>query len=469
MPEALALAFEDRQWTFQQLDDKAIDYGRRLTAQGVGSSSLVALHVNNHPESVFAIHALCYIGARILLLNTRLTTPELFWQIEHAKPDFLLTTKEFPTSSINQILIKDLPQLEGKPFPIQETHSSSEVATIMYTSGTTGKPKAVQQTYSNHYYSAISSCENLGVSALDKWLCMTPIYHISGLAILFRSVICGISVHMLERFEPEQANRAIINDQVTIASVVSTMLTKMVAENSAYPTTFKGMLLGGGSVPKSLLKLCQEKRIAVFQTYGMTETCSQFATLAPVDSMRKLGSAGKPLENCELRIVNADGKQCLPNVSGEIVVKGPVVTSGYLYEENADAFADCWFHTGDIGCLDEEGYLFVLDRRSDLIISGGENIYPAEIEAVLLTHPHVIDAGVTGIADDTWGQVPIAVVVVNEPVEQTKLRTYCEERLAKYKVPKKIIIVEELPRNAAGKLLRRELKRLSEIETNSDS
>ncbi|MED5077855.1 AMP-binding protein, partial [Geobacillus stearothermophilus] len=215
--------------------------------------------------------------------------------------------------------------------------------------------------------------------------------------------------------------------------------------------------------PRPLLEACKEKGIPVYQTYGMTETASQIATLAPEYSLTKLGSAGKPLFPAELCILK-DGKPAAPHEAGEIVVKGPNVTKGYWQrpEATAQAIRGGWFFTGDIGYLDEDGFLYVLDRRSDLIISGGENVYPAEVEAVLLSHPDVEEAGVTGVENETWGQVPYAFVRLKRGAspDEAALRAFCRERLAKYKVPARIYFVDELPRNAAQKLLRRELKRL---------
>lgn len=195
----------------------------------------------------------------------------------------------------------------------------------------------------------------------------------------------------------------------------------------------------------------------VLQTYGMTETSSQTATLPAEDALRKIGSAGKPLFFNQIKILGAEG----PYQEGEICIRGPHVTPGYVgrFEHNP-SMIDGWLHTGDIGYLDEEGYLYVVDRRSDLIISGGENVYPAEVENVLMGHPAVKEAGVCGIEDATWGQVPIAFVVLKKDASIQEIIEYCSQHLAKYKVPKKVHIVDALPRNASNKLMRRKLKEL---------
>jgi O-succinylbenzoic acid--CoA ligase len=199
------------------------------------------------------------------------------------------------------------------------------------------------------------------------------------------------------------------------------------------------------------------RKVPVFQTYGMTETASQFVTLSPEYSLSKLGSAGKALFPSQLKIVNSDGLEQQPMQSGEIYVKGPNVTKGYLNKEGSH-LKNGWFATGDIGFVDEEGFLYVQDRRSDLIISGGENVYPAEIEGALQGHHAVQEAGVIGVEDQEWGQVPVAFVVRNTLTTEDEIIQYCSSKLAKYKVPKRVLFVDELPRNASNKLLRRKLK-----------
>ncbi len=447
-------------WTFRALDESAVIYGERLTAAGVKPNMTVAILASNRPETVFVLHALFYIGVKVLMINRRLTDKEIDWQLTHAQADFLITDGETELDSVPKVELEKLQVANGESFEVQEQFCLDDVATIMYTSGTTGHPKAVLQTFANHHASAMSSLENLGLDDHDRWLCILPLYHIGGLSILFRSLMSGLSVYLQENFSAQKANEAICVHDVTIASVVANMLQRMIAEKPDYSDAFKGMLLGGGPAPHTLLETCAEQQITVYQTYGMTETCSQFATLAPVDVFSKFGSAGKPMAGCQLRIVNADRNDCAVFEKGEICVKGPIVTTQYLYGEKSEAFDNGWFYTGDIGYIDEDGYLFVIDRRSDLIVSGGENVYPAEIEAILLSHSEVIEAGVVGMADETWGEVPVAFLVTRESDENMAsiLETYCLEHMAKYKVPKRFYFVSTLPRNATGKLLRRSLK-----------
>ncbi|GGJ76046.1 O-succinylbenzoic acid--CoA ligase [Anoxybacillus voinovskiensis] len=468
-PNRIATSDGVVQKTFAELHEEVVKKAEKLTSLGVRKGEIVALLMRNRIEMVEWIHALHYLGAVVLLQNVRLTVRELDWQLQDSQARWWIVDDEWAqygeATSVPTVTANELTKLPQKETSLQQEYALDDIATIMYTSGTTGKPKGVLQTYGNHWWSAIGSVLNLGLREDDCWLAAVPFFHVSGLSILMRSVIYGMSVYLLNTFNAKHANDIIMSGNVTMMSVVSAMLQQMVDElgDRVYPNTFRCMLLGGGPAPKPLLEACRAKRIPVYQTYGMTETASQMVTLAPEYSLSKLGSAGKPLFPAQLRI-ELEGREARAYEAGEIVVKGPNVTKGYLHRPEATkrAIRDGWLYTGDIGYVDDEGFLYVLDRRSDLIISGGENIYPAEIEAVLLAHEAVEEAGVTGIEDSRWGQVPCAFVKIKEGshVTEEQLLAFCKQQLANYKLPKRIYIVDHLPRTASQKLVRRELVRL---------
>ncbi|MFC5465818.1 o-succinylbenzoate--CoA ligase [Lederbergia graminis] len=470
-PQRIGLVFNEQTWTFHDMLEIVNDYSSRLHSIITSTDTKVAVLMKNHPDTVWVLHALQQLGIEIVFLNNRLTVAELHYQVKDSKATILLYDCDFRQTAeelhrftnIPFYTSEDILGMKSTTFQIRENFILHDVCSIMYTSGTTGKPKGVIQTYGNHWWSAIGSSLNLGLHSNDAWLCSLPLYHISGFSILMRSVIYGIPVYLMEKFNPVIANNMLISGNITIMSSVSNMLSRMLNElgDNVYHENFRCMLLGGGPAPYPILQKCKEKGIPVFQTYGMTESCSQIVTLAPEDSMEKLGSAGKPLFPAQIKIMN-NGEIAAPFEAGEIMLKGPNVTQGYfnLPDVNEKAFQHGWFSSGDVGYIDDEGFLYVLDRRSDLIISGGENIYPAEIEATLMEYDGVLEAGVTGIEDSEWGQVPYAFIVADKQVTSSELIQFCQERLASYKVPKKIIQVEELPRNGANKLQRRKLPQL---------
>jgi O-succinylbenzoic acid--CoA ligase len=486
-PERLALKQGVVRWSFAELHRQAQRLARQLASLDVQEGTRVALLAANSVAYVACAHALPFLGAVLVPLNTRLTFEELCWQIRDVHADVLVSDERFAeiankiaialprlrsaTLMLNQelqeVTLKGLPEAQ---IPLQETIHLSAIQAIMYTSGTTGQPKGAMITYGMQWWNAVGSALNLGHDPQDCWLACLPLFHIGGLSILMRSVIYGISVVLHEKFDAPAVNRAIVEDQVTIISVVALMLQRMLdaldadepepASAARYPAYMRCVLLGGGPAPRPLLEDCARRAIPVVQTYGLTESCSQAVTLSPADALRKLGSAGRPLLPVQLRIVR-DGQTVPIDVPGEILLCGPTITPGYVDQPDATArsFQDGWFATGDLGLLDSEGYLYVLDRRDDLIVSGGENIYPAEIESVLQAHPAVAEAGVCGQPDQHWGQAPVAFVHLREgcPANEEELLAFATQHLARYKIPKQLYLTGPLPRNASGKLLRRKL------------
>lgn len=470
-PDRLAYETETEKLTFKELDWTVRRIAAVLEQKGVQAGAHVAVLQENTLEMVAAQHALMYIGAVCVPLNVRLSKAELTDQVTDSRSHFLIADSacagkagEIRESADCTVLridglmaepVADEPQLKDDIF-------LNDPCTIIYTSGTTGHPKGVVLTYGNHWWNANASLINLGLRRNDEWLCSVPLYHVSGLSILMKNVIYGMPVSLFRHFDPEKANEQILNGTVTHISVVASMLQRMFTalDGQAYPSSLRCVLLGGGPIPNVLLRRCQAQHVPVYQTYGLTETASQCVTLPPEYMTAKIGSAGKPLFPVQIKIMTGD-HEAAAKEPGEILVKGPTVFRHYLNRPEAtrEAFTEDWFRTGDIGYLDQDGFLFVLDRRKDLIISGGENVYPAEVESVLRDDPNVVRAGVIGVADPDWGHVPVAFVCVSDPQKfsEPALIAWCRQQLAHYKVPKRIFSIEKMPENASHKILRRKL------------
>lgn len=443
-------------YTFLQLKEESQAFARKLKGLGIQTDTKVGILSANHADMAIAIHALTYLGAVAVMLNTRLTEKELGYQINDAGAEAVLVQKrdrhlDAATHTFSEV--RELPESYAE---LKTEIDLDATFTIIYTSGTTGFPKGVVHTYGNHWWSAVGSMLNLGLNEHDKWLAALPIFHVGGLSILMRSVIYGIPVYLMEKYDKQLFHDALMTKGVTIASVVTVMMRDLLSTlgESRYPDTLRCLLLGGGPAPKSLLEQAKARHVPVFQSYGMTETSSQIVTLSPEDALEKIGSSGKPLFPAQLKInAEEDGV-------GEILVKGPMVTKGYFNNDEATekSIKDGWLVTGDLGYTDQDGFLYVVDRRNDLIISGGENIYPTEIESVLSGLDGVREAGVVGKPDDKWGQVPVAFIVTNHTsVSLDEIQKFARKHLAGYKVPKEIYFTENLPRNASNKLVRNKL------------
>jgi O-succinylbenzoic acid--CoA ligase len=324
--------------------------------------------------------------------------------------------------------------------PLLGEHDMSDVHCLILTSGSTGTPQSVALTYGNHLFSAMGSAFNIGVDPADRWLCALPISHISGLSIVMRSAIYGTAMILEDGFETDSVARAIEEDGATVISLVSTMLNRLL-EADVDLSKPRAILVGGGPVSTDTLEEALSRGASVIQTYGLTETCSQVTTLEVAEARRKVGSVGRPLLTSHLRIHE-----------GEILVQGPTVSAGALDP-------DGWLHTGDVGRIDEEGFLYVEGRTDEMIITGGENVTPAEVEDTLMKHPAVREAAVIGRSDPEWQTAVTAVLVVDDVARVTpdELRSFCSKTLAGYKVPKRFEFVESLPRTTSGKIRRSDL------------
>lgn len=470
-PHKLAIMSPQVHFTYEQLYDAACQYAASLRTLGVQAGDRVAVLMQSAVDYAVLFHALMQAGVVVVPLNWRLTGAELAAQLADCRPARVIYDARVASLAVASLALVDPPiaAIAFESLVRDDTRISRAsidlVAphAIIYTSGTTGAAKGAVLTYQNHWWGAMASAMQLGLDGADRWLVPMPLFHVGGMGVLVRSVIYGTTVVIHDGFAEDEVNRAIDDDAITLVSVVPAMLRRMLdRRQQPYPQTLRSVLLGGSAAPRALLMRAHELSVPINQSYGMTETNTQATTLTAKDALRKVGSSGKPLANLRLAIAGPTGLTTHAGIEGEIVVQGPTVIQGYLNrpDANANSFRDGWFYTGDIGVLDEEGYLYVLDRRSDLIVSGGENIYPAEIESVLSEADGVAEVAVVGRPDDKWGHVPVAFIVPTpgDLVDQSAVIEHCRARLAAYKVPKAVYVLDALPRNASGKLLRRALK-----------
>jgi O-succinylbenzoic acid--CoA ligase len=385
-----------------------------LVARGVRpGTTRVALALPSGPEFAAALHACFLTGAAAVPIDLRLSSEERSRRAAGA----LLIDEPLVGSALDQV----------------EPLKLDAVATVMHTSGTTADPRPISLTFGNWQANALGSAVALGLDSAERWLCPMPVAHVGGLSILIRSAVYGTTAVVHERFDTDAvlAELMTAGRAITLVSLVPTMLARLLDAGLREPPTLRWALLGGGPIAPALLRRAAEAGVGVAPTYGMTEACSQIAT------------RGWPLPGVDLRVAE----------DGEVLVRGANVAPGALGD-------DGWLHTGDLGALDDRGRLSIVGRKSDTIVSGGENVAPAEVEAILLEHPQVSDAGVFARPDEEWGEIVVAAVVVRQggSVTDQELRTHCARSLARFKVPKRIEFVERLPRSASGKLLRRSLQ-----------
>ncbi len=456
--ENTALVFGDRRWSWTELDAEVEAWCARLRVLGVTAGSRFAVLSANRPEFVFLIHAAWRMGAVIVPLNARLSAAELAPLVAKARAVCVIAEEALAERVQGAVVLERIG--EGADLEVEaDAISDTQDAAWLFTSGTTGTPKAARLTRGNFIASAEASARNLGGGSEAPWLLCMPLFHVGGLAMVLRALLSRSTLVLHRRFDTDAVLQSLRMEKVAFLSVVPTQLRWLldVAGDERAPSSLRAVLVGGGPSGPELLSRARAQGWPVLQTYGLTEACSQVTTERLGHTDTDGSTAGLPLDCTRVRI---SGER-------EILLQGPTLTPGYADapEANADLFtADGWLRTGDLGELDERGRLRVLSRRVDLIISGGENVYPAEIEAVLATHPHVADCAVVPFADALWGEVPLALVTMRDahssPPEA--LTAWCRTRLAGFKVPRRFLAVKEVPRNATGKLDRASARALAE-------
>lgn len=464
-PDRLALVTPTGRWTFRELDAGVARLAGILADLGIDAGDRIAYHLRAEAEQVLLVHALTRLGAVLVPLNTRLKDEELAPIIHNADPSWLISEHgNLPAmGGARQRALAEI--LKRTPSDLRPggVLNFSDLHALVYTSGTTGRSKGVELTVGNQWWSAVGFALNGGLSDEDRWLHVMPLFHVGGLTILFRSVIHGSAVVLEPRFEAARAYDMMRQEEVTLVSVVPTMVHRLLELGRPAPASLRLMLLGGAPASPELVERARDNGYPVVPTFGMTETCSQVVTL-DVDAGDDHGAAsGHPNLPTEIRITK-DGHAVPANDLGEIWVKSPSVARGYWrnLEATQETFVNGWLRTGDIGKLDQRGYLVVTDRLKDLIIRGGENISPREVEDQLGRMPGIDDAAVFGLPDPEWGQRVAAAIVSRQNLSPDDLTKFLSNRLASYKIPSVYFRLTEIPRNASGKILRTKLVREAE-------
>lgn len=422
-PEVVAVRDQQgRELTYAELGARARALAERLRGQG----QTCVIELGAGIDHAIAIHAAMLAGVPFQTVRPGLPEPERRAVLAEIPGPFELDPGWLGAAG----------PAPGWNAPRQ----GAELLARVLTSGSSGVRRSVGLSFDNHYASAAASAFNLGVDPGDRWLCCLPVDHIGGLSILIRSVIYGTGAVLHPRFDPDRV-AAEIEAGVTVLSLVPTQLQRLLSYGAPIER-LRAILVGGGPLPRRALDEALERGANVIHTYGLTEACSQVCALAAADASRRRGSAGRPLLGTRVAI---DGD--------EVLVQGPTVAPGAAAD-------DGWLRTGDRGRLDESGFLWVEGRIDDLIVSGGENVAPEEVEAVLLAHPAVADAAVVGRPDREWGSAVTAVVVAErgQTIDQAALIEHCRASLAPYKLPKRIELAPELPRSETGKLQRGRLR-----------
>jgi len=485
-PSRTAIRFESRDVTYAAL---AHDIGRlagALAACGVKTGRCVAYLGLNRPEELALLFACARLGAMFMPLNWRLAAPEHQQRLLDCPPTVLVVEDSFVahTATFTSALPAMTTVAVGSAPPGWLTYEAllaragaaparAEIGhrlplLICHTSGSTGQPKGVVLTQEALACNAVNSIAMHDMTADDRVLTNLPLFHVGGLNNQTTPALqAGATVVLHSKFDPIATFDAIERERITLTVLVPTQLTMMIAHprwETADLSSLRMITSGSTIVPEHLIRAVHARGVPLVQVYGSTETCPIAAYLRPDDAVRKAGSVGKAAPRCELRLVDEQDRDVAPGTRGEILVRGPNVMTGYWRQPqaSAEALANGWFHSGDLGHFDADGYLWVDGRAKDMIISGGENIAPAEIENLLLECPEVAEVAVVGRPDASWGEVVVAVVAPKDGATLTRDRVMqiLEGRIARYKHPKQVLFVSELPKTALGKVRKEDVRHL---------
>ncbi|MBM7508447.1 fatty-acyl-CoA synthase [Nocardioides salarius] len=487
-PHRAAVVFEDSSLTFAELDTRVNRLANALAERGVGRGDKVAVLMYNRLEVVESFFACQKLGACPVPVNFRLAASELAYILENSDSVAVLTDDELAPLALRST--SDLAAVRfvastgrpvqgalsyedlvagGSPEDPGVDVDEDDLAFLMYTSGTTGRPKGAMLTHQNLVSNTINWILEMEARPGDAWLSGLPLFHIGGvnglLPFIYLAGTCVITPST--SFDPQESLRLLEKHKPDMCYFVPTQwqqICELPGAATSETTNLRRALWGASQAPPSTLELLVETfpAVGIVNAFGQTEMSSNTCFLKADDAVRKMGSVGLPAVNVEVRIVDEDGQDVAPGEVGEIVYRGPTVMKGYYKadEATADAFRGGWFHSGDLVRQDDEGFIYVVDRVKDMIISGGENIYPAEVERAVERHPAVREVAVIGVPHPRWVETPVAVVVsdTEEHPDQSEVLDFLRSDLASYKKPRAVVYVDELPRNASGKILKRELR-----------
>ncbi|MGH2829888.1 MAG: acyl-CoA synthetase [Actinomycetota bacterium] len=480
-PARIALRAGGRDYTYAELEDRAARAAGALEAAGVSAGERVAAYLPNGIAYVDVFLACARLGAILVPLSTRLAAPELEFIANDSGSATLVcdatladVVAEFlPGTSIKSVLVAGGPGDDAfeaacaaaRPAGVRDV-APDDVLAIVYTSGTTGRPKGAMLTHANFFWTNLNIGIALDFTNDERTVVALPMFHIGGWNVNTLAVwLKGGTVFLEESFDAGRLLALIAEHRITSFMGVPTMYALM-AEHASFQTSdissVREFVCGGAPLPVPLIRRYQQRGARFIQGYGLTEAAPNCLALPPEDAVRKAGTAGRPYFFTDVRVVDDRDHDVPAGGSGEIVVRGPSVMKGYwnLPEETAAALRDGWLRTGDVGRVDDEGYITIVDRVKDMYISGGENVYPAEVEHALAAHPSIAEAAVVGVPDARWGEAGLAIVVLRPGATATPedVRAFCLEHLAKFKVPRDVVFTASLPRNATGKLLKTELR-----------
>jgi fatty-acyl-CoA synthase len=478
-PDKAALVQDGRTTTYAELHERSTRLARGLRARGIGSGDRVAFLGLNSVELVETMFAVAQLGAVFLPLNTRLAPPETAYILTDSEPSLLLWapgfegtvgSPEVATLGIDAVPVAGIEELRAADrTPLDEPVSHDDLFMIQYTSGTSGRPKGVMLTHGNIIWNVYNLLVDVDLCSDEVALVTAPLFHTAALnQLLFPTLLKGGTALVEARFDADRVLGLIGSRGVTALFGVTSMylsLTQAPGWASADLGSLRHALCGGAPIPESLLRTYRDRGVGIVQGYGLTESSPGATMLRPDDGLRKLGSAGTACFFTDVRVVTPTLEEVGPGEVGEVLVQGPNVTPGYWSAPAAteEAFVEPgWLRTGDLARVDADGYLHIVDRVKDMYISGGENVYPAEVEQAIYAHPAVAECAVIAVPDERWGEVGRAVVTVREgaSLSAEQLLGHLDGRLARYKLPRSVVFIEALPHNASGKLVRSQVREL---------